>query len=188
MSGGIAAITRRSTTCAVWPGVKVQVTDRSFLPQFTFDDGDIVVTVGPIARRHTKNIQRQPIRRSIPIEQVEGVLLPFTIEEYPRALEAALQGDVRVQQITMAEAVLSDGQRLVAFNDLFIGVRSHVSARYRISHGARAEEHSSSGIVVSTGAGSTGWLRSVYAGAAGVAEGVGTHIEPRRQRWPALAV
>ena len=89
----------------------------------------------------------------------------------------------RVQRITMAEAVLSDGQRLVAFNDLFIGVRSHVSARYRISHGSRAEEHSSSGIVVSTGAGSTGWLRSVYAGAAGVAEGIGTHIEPRAGRF-----
>jgi hypothetical protein len=90
---------------------------------------------------------------------------------------------MRLQQITMAEAVLSDGQRLVAFNDLFIGVRSHVSARYRISHGARAEEHSSSGVLVSTGAGSTGWLRSVYAGAAAVAEGIGAHVDPRAGRF-----
>jgi hypothetical protein len=34
-----------------------------------------------------------------------------------------------------------------AFNDLYMGVRSHVSARYRISHGARADVHSSSGIL-----------------------------------------
>lgn len=168
------------------PGRKVQVIDRSFLPQFTFDESDLVVTVGPdgLVVNTAKYLSGQPILAVNPDpEQIEGVLLPFTIEEYPRALAAALRGETRVQRITMAEAVLSDGQRLVAFNDLFIGVRSHVSARYRISHGARAEEHSSSGILVSTGAGSTGWLRSVYAGAAGVAEGIGTHIEPRAGRF-----
>jgi len=168
------------------PGVKVQVIDRSYLPQFTFDDGDIVVTVGPdgLVVNTAKYLNGQPILAVNPDpEQVEGVLLPFTIAEYPRVLEAALRGNVRLQQITMAEAVLSDGQRLVAFNDLFIGVRSHVSARYRITHGTHAEEHSSSGILVSTGAGSTGWLRSVYAGAAAVAEGIGTHVEPRAGRF-----
>jgi len=168
------------------PGVKVQVIDRSFLPQFAFDDGDIVVTVGPdgLVVNTAKYLNGQPILAVNPDpEQIEGVLLPFTIEEYPRVLTAALHGHVRLQQITMAEAVLSDGQRLVAFNDLFIGVRSHVSARYRITHGARTEEHSSSGILVSTGAGSTGWLRSVYAGAAAVAEGIGAHVDPRAGRF-----
>jgi NAD kinase len=163
------------------PGRKVQVIDRSFLPQFAFDDGDLVVTVGPdgLVVNTAKYLSGQPILAINPDpEQIEGVLLPFTIEEYPHALAAALRGETRVQQITMAEAVLSDGQRLLAFNDLFIGVRSHVSARYRISHGRRAEEHSSSGILVSTGAGSTGWLRSVYAGAAGVAQGIGASVEP----------
>src|SRR5262249_56314118 len=106
-------------------GVKVQVIDRSFLPQFTFDDGDIVVTVGPdgLVVNTAKYLNGQPILAVNPDpEQVEGVLLPFTIEEYPRALAAALHGDVRLQQITMAEAVLSDGQRIVAFNHLFISL------------------------------------------------------------------
>jgi hypothetical protein len=65
--------------------------------------------------------------------------------------------------VTLAEAALDDGQRLLAFNDLFIGARTHVSARYRISFGGGAEPHSSSGVLVSTGAGSTGWLSSVFA-------------------------
>ena len=78
----------------------------------------------------------------------------------------------------MAEAALSDGQRLLAFNDLFVGVRSHVSARYRIAHEHRAEDQSSCGILIATGAGSTGWLRSVYAGAAGVMQGVGENAAP----------
>jgi hypothetical protein len=54
-------------------------------------------------------------------------------------------------------------------NDLFIGPRSHTSARYTIRTGDRSESHSSSGIIVSTGLGSTGWLRSILAGATGIA-------------------
>ena len=76
----------------------------------------------------------------------------------------------------MAQAELSDGQRLLAFNDLFVGARSHVSARYEIAQDDRREIHSSSGIIISTGAGSTGWLRSVYAGAAAVVTALGGQL------------
>src|SRR5205085_10398113 len=64
---------------------------------------------------------------------------------------------------------LEDGQRLLAFNDLFIGARTHVSARYKIGFRGAMEPHSSSGVLVSTGAGSTGWLSSVFAMAGAVA-------------------
>ena len=52
-------------------------------------------------------------------------------------------------------ARLNDGQRLLAFNDFLIGHRTHVSARYRLTWHGRTETQSSSGILVSTGAGST---------------------------------
>src|SRR6185369_10548358 len=42
--------------------------------------------------------------------------------------------------------------------------------RYQIRHRDREEQQSSSGIIVSTGAGSTGWLRSILTGAAGVVQ------------------
>ena len=48
-------------------------------------------------------------------------------------------------------------------------MRSHVSARYEIALGDRKERQSSSGIIVSTGLGSTGWLRSILTGAHAVA-------------------
>jgi hypothetical protein len=73
--------------------------------------------------------------------------------------------------------VLSDGQSLLAFNDLFIGASSHVSARYRIQSGERSEDHSSSGVIVSTGAGATGWLTSVFNMANGLGRGFGNHSE-----------
>jgi hypothetical protein len=69
----------------------------------------------------------------------------------------------------MARATLNTGETLCGVNDLFIGPRSHTSARYGIRIGERSESHSSSGIIVSTGLGSTGWLRSVLAGATGIA-------------------
>ena len=72
----------------------------------------------------------------------------------------------------MAQAALNTGQTLYAVNDLFIGQRTHTSARYNLQYQDKEEDQSSSGIIVSTGAGSTGWFRSILAGAAGVAEGV----------------
>jgi hypothetical protein len=79
----------------------------------------------------------------------------------------------------MARAALGDGQALYAFNDLFVGPRSHTSLRYRLEYGGQAEDQSSSGLIVSTGAGSTGWLQSVVTGAARVTAGVtGLDITP----------
>jgi len=74
-----------------------------------------------------------------------------------------------VSDATMAQAKLNTGETLSGVNDLFIGPRTHTSARYAIRIGDRSESHSSSGILVSTGLGSTGWLRSILAGATGVA-------------------
>ena len=62
----------------------------------------------------------------------------------------------------MAEAILHDGQRLLAFNDFYLGAASHVSSRYQISFDGKTENQSSSGIIISTGAGSTGWLSSIF--------------------------
>src|SRR5437588_256216 len=87
--------------------------------------------------------------------------------EYEAAHEA-YRGALRAVKGALPRAALTDGQTLYAVNDLFIGRRTHVSARYRLRLADREEDQSSSGIIISTGAGSTGWLRSVLAGAAGV--------------------
>lgn len=162
-------------------GIRHQAIDRGFLPQFAFDPGDLVVTVGPdgLVVNTAKYLDGQPILAVNPDPaEIEGVLVPFSAEDVGETLAAAVRGETRGQSITMAEATLNDGQRLLAFNDLFVGVRSHVSARYRIEHGGAAEEHSSSGILISTGAGSTGWLRSVHAGAARIVAGLGGTVAP----------
>ena len=62
----------------------------------------------------------------------------------------------------MVQASLDDGQRLLALNEVFVGHTSHQSARYRVRFDAAAERQSSSGVIVATGTGATGWARSVH--------------------------
>ena len=162
-------------------GLKQQVIERTFLPQFTFGEADLVVTVGPdgLVVNVAKYLDGQPI---LPVNpdpaNIDGVLLPFTAQTFGAALTRALRREQPIKAVTMAEARMQDGQSLLGVNDLFIGARSHVSARYEIAQGMRHERQSSSGIIVSTGAGSTGWLQSVYAGAASVVKALGGQVIP----------
>ena len=70
----------------------------------------------------------------------------------------------------MGKVTLSDKQTLYAVNDLFIGCKTHTSARYEIVFEDQRETHSSSGLIVSTGLGSTAWMRSVVVGSAAIAQ------------------
>ena len=157
-------------------GLKVQVIDRDFLPNFVFGPRDVVVPVGQdgLVANAAKYVGSLPIVAVNPDpDRIDGILLPFDVNGARRAVRGVLDGRARFRQVTMAEATLSDGQRLLAFNDFFIGSRTHVSARYRIEAAGRSEPHSSSGVIVSTGAGSTGWLSSVFNMAGAVARAFG---------------
>jgi NAD kinase len=156
-------------------GVKHHLVERGFLPNYLFAESDLVLTVGPdgLVVNTAKYLSTQPILALNPDPQrVDGVLIPFGVDEAGEWVARALGGRTALRHVTMARAALNDGQSLYAFNDLFIGRSTHVSARYRLEHAGRAEDHSSSGLIVSTGAGSTGWLRSVVTGAAHVTAGV----------------
>jgi len=164
---------------AIPSGMKTQVIDRDFVPQFTFGEDDIVITVGQdgLVVNTAKYLTHQPIIGVNPDpSKVEGVLLPFTAKKLMKRLADTLMGHANIRDVTMAKATLSDGQELLAFNDLFVGPKSHVSARYHITQAGQGEDQSSSGIIISTGAGSTGWMKSIYAGAAGIIEALGGKV------------
>lgn len=151
---------------------RVQVVDRSFMPNFIFGPMDTVVAIGQdgLVANVLKYLDEQPLIGVNPdINRWEGVLLPFTVAELDLIVPEVFSKKRPIADVTMAEAKLNTGEKISAVNDLFIGPRSHTSAHYSIQIGEKKEEHSSSGIIVSTGLGSTGWLRSVLAGATGVA-------------------
>jgi len=151
---------------------RVQVVDRTFVPNFIFGPTDTVVAIGQdgLVANVLKYLDGQLLVGVNPdTKRWEGVLLPFTLADLDIVMPEVFAKKRPVADVTMAEARLNNGQSLSAVNDLFIGPRTHTSARYSIRIGEKKEDHSSSGIIVSTGLGSTGWLRSILAGATGVA-------------------
>ena len=148
-----------------------QLIDRSLLPTFQFHTEDLIFTLGQdgLVANAAKYVGSQPIVAVNPEpSRFDGILLPFSPSEAKAAAEKVMSAKAHICEVTMAEVILNDGQRLLAFNDLFIGAHGHVSALYRIGCGERFETQSSSGVLVSTGAGSTGWVSSVFNMAAGI--------------------
>lgn len=152
---------------------RVHRLDRGFLANYLFAPDALVVVLGQdglVANTLKYLKDAQPVIGVNPdTTRWDGVLLPFVVADLATIARETLAGKRRTRGVTMARAALSDGQELHAVNDLFIGPRSHVSARYAIAQGDQAENHSSSGVIVSTGLGSTGWFQSLLAGAAAIA-------------------
>ena len=152
---------------------RVQVLQRSFLPNFVFAKGDVVVVLGQdgLVANTLKYLDCQRVVAVNPDPgRWDGVLLPFVIDDISKVIPEVFSGKRDCKEITMAKAELNNGQVLYGVNDLFIGPKSHLSARYILEIGDKSEQQSSSGIIVSTGLGSTGWLKSILAGATGIAE------------------
>jgi hypothetical protein len=158
---------------------RFQRIERGFLPNFVFGADDVVVALGQdgmvantlkyLDGQHLVGVNPDPGRW-------DGVLLPFRPEDLGKLMPEELAGRRPVRRVTMAKASLNTGVSLYAVNDLFVGPRSHVSARYTLHAGGREERQSSSGIIVSTGLGSTGWMKSLYAGWAAAASSFGAAV------------
>lgn len=162
---------------------RLQKLERSFLPNFVFGDKDNVVVLGQdgLVANTVKYLNGQQVIGVNPDPQRwDGVLLPFQVEDLEKILPDVFAQRRQTQQVTMAQARLNNGQILYGVNDLFIGQKTHVSARYHITLGKAQENHSSSGIIVSTGLGSTGWFKSLMAGAERVYRGL--HEKSSNQR------
>jgi NAD kinase len=146
---------------------RVQRIDRSYLGNFIFGADDIVVVLGQdgLVANALKYLDGQHVIGVNPDPQRwDGVLLPFRTEDLRKIMPEAIANRRPIRRVTMAKASLNTGLVLYAVNDLFIGPRSHTSARYTLKIGDREEHQSSSGVIISTGMGSTGWLKSLYAG------------------------
>lgn len=145
--------------------LKIKVLENSFLPSFIFSEEDLIIVIGHdgLVANTAKYAKNLPIIAINPDPtRFDGFLLPFHLNNFEKTFLQVLQDRARFKMVTMAEVLLNDGQRLLAFNDFFIGTVSHTSARYLITFGEENETHSSSGIIVSTGAGATGWLSSFF--------------------------
>ncbi|MFD7881958.1 hypothetical protein ACFV3N_05940 [Streptomyces bauhiniae] len=152
-------------TAAVPLNWRQALLERADLDRFLFAPEDVVVVVGQdgLVANAAKYLDGQPV---IGIDTDPGRNPGVLVRHRPRdaaALLASAQGTA--EELTMVEAVTDDTQRLVALNEIYLGAPGHQTARYRLGlDGDRGvvEAQASSGVLVGTGTGATGWLRSVW--------------------------
>ena len=166
---------------------------RADLDRFLFAPEDVVVAVGQdgLVANVAKYLSGQPVIGVNPEPaRNPGILVPHDVASAIRLLGPAAAGQVATEDRTMLRAVLDTGQALLALNEVFIGHASHQSARYVIAHGGREEAQSSSGLIVASGTGATGWALSI-----GQATGYPVDLAPGdrgavflvREPWPSQA-
>ena len=95
----------------------------------------------------------------------DGVLLPFRPNEVRCVLPEVLAGRRAVKSVTMAQAALSDGQCSTRSMTCSLDQKLIRRLVTRSLCAMSRETQSSSGIIISTGLGSTAWMRSVFTGA-----------------------
>jgi NAD kinase len=158
----------RAVSATIPAGWRRGGVERSDLHRFLFDDGDVVVVVGQdgLVANVAKYLHDQPV---IGIDPQPGINPGVLVRHAPGAaaslMTAASTGQATLEQRTMVQACLDDGQTLIALNEIFLGHTSHQSARYRLTppDASTAERQSSSGLIVATGTGATGWCASIAA-------------------------
>ncbi len=135
--------------------------ERADLSRFLFAAEDIVVVVGQdgLVANVAKYLSGQPVLGIDPEPgRNSGVLVA-----HPPSAVADLLRSRGAQQLTMVEIAADDGQRLLALNEIYLGNATHQTSRYTLcGNGIAQERQASSGILVGTGTGATGWCRSVW--------------------------
>lgn len=174
-------------------GWRIAAVRRAELDRFLFAPEDVVVAVGQdgLVANLAKYLDGQPV---IGVDadpgRNAGVLVPHAPEDVAALLPLAAAGRIATETRTMIRAELDDGQAILALNEVFVGHASHQSARYVVTWAGQEEQQSSSGLIIATGTGATGWALSISR-----ATGVDIQVDPGepaglflvREPWPSRA-
>ena len=139
--------------------------ERGDLDRYLFAPEDIIVAVGQdgLVANVAKYLEGQPVIGVDPEPgRNAGVLVPHAPGDAASLVAAVRAAHAPIHARAMVQATLDDGQTLIALNDVYLGDPGHQSSRYSLTvPGAGTERQSSSGIIVGTGTGATGWTASI---------------------------
>ncbi|GAB7051286.1 hypothetical protein [Catenuloplanes indicus] len=135
--------------------------ERADLPRFLFAPEDVIVAVGQdgLVANVAKYLDGQPV---IGVDPEPGRNAGVLVRHPAGAVPALLHDRPAGSSHTMVTARLDDGQELHGLNEIYIGQPGHQSARYVLTTpGGDRERQSSSGVIIGTGTGATGWCASI---------------------------
>jgi len=136
--------------------------ERADLDRFLFAPDDVVVVVGQdgLVANVAKYLDGQPVVGIDP----EPARNPGVLVTHRAADAAELLRTLSIaRERAMVVARTDDGQRLLALNEVYVGQPTHQTAKYALRPpGTDRERQASSGIIVATGTGATGWCRSTW--------------------------
>lgn len=138
--------------------------NRSDFHSFLFEPEDIVIAVGQdgLVPNLAKYLNQQPLIGVNPDPgRYEGTLVQCDDASVADLLAGVVADRATIESRAMVEAKLDDGQSLTALNEIYVGHQTHQSSRYVLKHDGRNERQSSSGLIIATGTGTTGWARSI---------------------------
>lgn len=138
---------------------------RADLDRWVFGPEDVIIAVGQdgLVANVAKYLDGQPVVGVNPDPaRNPGVLVRRSADEVAGLLAQVASGQAPIEPRAMVQITADDGQTLRALNEVFVGHAAHQSARYEIEVDGRSEHQSSSGMLIGTGTGATGWCASVW--------------------------
>lgn len=150
---------------------------RDQLPNTLFRDTDMIIACGPdgLFANLAKYVRDQPVLTVNPDRSsVAGVLMLFSPNEVGAQIKRVQENKHHVERLPFVKATTDDDRVIWGVNDLFVGRKDHVSARYELAFDGKKESQSSSGIIISTGIGATGWIKSI----ATMLDGLNSYPQP----------
>jgi hypothetical protein len=130
----------------------------------------VVVVVGQdgLVANVAKYLRGQPVIGVNPDPaSIAGVLCRHPATAVPDLLTEFRTSAGLAEERAMVRATVDDGQQLRALNEVYVGHETHQTARYTLGCGGVSERQASSGLIMGTGTGSTGWCLSAWAERAG---------------------
>lgn len=141
-----------------------QFIERDALDTSIDDDADLVVAFG--GDNHFTYVSHF-VKKALILgvnsdpQRSDGALTSISAVDLERALQAIAAGEYDIEEWTRLEATVNGKTQPLATSELYVGENERKSmSRYVLKHGDKEETQKSSGLLITTGAGSTGWYDS----------------------------
>ena len=144
--------------------IKFKCIERSELNKSAFRNKNLIIAVGGdgtflrtshfIKNELLFGVNSNPDRK-------EGFFMSSCKNDFDKKFELFLKNKFYVEKLTRLKSKINKKEVCLALNEVFIGNKvPYKTSSYKIFFNNKTEEQKSSGIIVSTGAGSNAWLKS----------------------------